>query len=334
MELATLKQVHTNPVYASYFADPFVWKVSEVYYAIGTGEAEAEGRAVGKIFPVLQSTDFYTWQPASSAMDRPDKRLGENFWAPEVAARDDKFYLYYSVGQGDKNHQIRVAISENAAGPYRDSGKSLISPEQCAFAIDAHPFKDDDGQWYLFYARDFLDMDSGNRAGTGLMVARMRTMFELDGPGKVVCRPRFEWQRFQSNRRMYGETWDWHTVEGPCVRKHEGKYYCFFSGGRWEDESYGVDYVVADHPTGPFESDGGEAEPRVLQTIPGQVIGPGHNSIVTGPDGETEYIVYHAWDKTMKARRMFIDKLRWTPQGPRCDGPTLSHKDPGSAVPE
>ncbi len=328
MELATAKQVHTNPVYSNYFADPFVWKVGEVYYAIGTGEPEAEGRTIGKIFPVLQSSDFYTWQPASSALERPDPELGANFWAPEVAAAEDKFYLYYSVGHGDKYHQLRVGVSDNAPGPFRDTGKSLLSPESCAFAIDPHPFRDDDGKWYLFYARDFLDTQGGNRAGTGLMVAPLRAMTELESEGQMILRPRHDWQRFQSNRPKHGGIWDWHTVEGPFVTKHDGRYYCFFSAGRWENDTYGVDYAVADEPTGPYSHAAGENGPRVLRTVPGHVLGPGHNSIITGPDGETDYIIYHAWDKDMKVRRMFIDKLSWTADGPRCDGPTWGRHEP------
>ena len=37
-----------------------------------------------------------------------------------------------------------------------------------------------------------------------------------------------------------------------------------------------------------------------------------------GPDGN-DYIVYHAWDVKMTARRMFIDRLVWTNDGPRCE---------------
>src|SRR3712207_6961952 len=51
--------------------------------------------------------------------------------------------------------------------------------------------------------------------------------------------------RSLADRPMYGEIYDWHTLEGPCVRKHENRYYCFYSGGRWETDSYGVDYGVA-----------------------------------------------------------------------------------------
>src|SRR5438270_177715 len=120
MTVPSGKPTHINPVYGSYFADPFVWKYQDVYYAIGTGELEASGRTVGKIFPVLQSLDFLQWQPASSALERPDRALGENFWAPEIARAGDTFYLYYSVGHGDKHHQLRVAAGDSPQGPYHD----------------------------------------------------------------------------------------------------------------------------------------------------------------------------------------------------------------------
>ena len=73
---------------------------------------------------------------------------------------------------------------------------------------------------------------------------------------------------------------------------------------------------------GPWEDSGSESGPRILRTAPDQVHGPGHNSIVKGPDRKTDYIVYHAWDPLLTARRMFIDRLEWTPDGPRCGGPT------------
>jgi beta-xylosidase len=322
MEIAHPKFVRTNPTYGSYFADPFVWKVGDEYYAIGTGALEAGGQTLGKIFPVLQSDDFFQWKFASNALLRPNPSLGTHFWAPEVVQRDDKFYLYYSVGHGDRNHQLRVAISESPQGPYRDCEKSLLNPSDCPFAIDPHPFQDDDGQWYLFYARDFLDVTPKWRAGTALMVARMNNMTELENEGKVVIRARSDWQRFQANRPMYDKVWDWHTIEGPFLRKHAGRYYCFYSGGRWENETYGVDYCVSDHVAGPYSDEGNESGPRVLRTVPGHVIGPGHACVATGPDGETEFLVYHAWDKDMKARQMFIDRLVWTDEGPRCEGPT------------
>ena len=307
--------VQWRPVFAEYFADPFVWRHEGQYFAIGTGEKEAAGTVGETIFPLLRSNDLFHWEPAGQALQRPDASLGANFWAPEVAWHDGNFFLYYSVGHGDKNHQLRVAISRAPLGPYHDHG-SVLSPELCSFAIDPHPFRDRDGQWYLFYARDFLDSSETSRAGTALMVTRLSQMLTADGPGKVVLRARCNWQRFQAQRQMYGHEFDWHTLEGPCVHYHQGRYYCLYSGGCWENESYGVDYGVSENVLGPYTDEGNEHGPRMLRTIPGQLIGPGHNSLIQGPDKKT-HIVFHAWDAERTARRMFIEELTWTSEGPR-----------------
>jgi GH43 family beta-xylosidase len=185
----------------------------------------------------------------------------------------------------------------------------LLAPATHPFAIDASPFRDEDGQWYLFFARDYLDTVDG-RAGTALAVAPLKTMTEVGAPPRTVLRARYDWQRFQANRPMYGGVYDWHTLEGPCVLKRGGRYICFYSAGRWENETYGVDYAIAEHVLGPY-SDGANARgPRVLRTIPGRLVGPGHNSVMTGPDG-ADWIVYHAWDAGMTSRRTFIQPLRW-----------------------
>jgi beta-xylosidase len=98
--------------------------------------------------------------------------------------------------------------------------------------------------------------------------------------------------------------------------RHDNRYYCFYSGGRWENDTYGVDYGVSDNVLGPYSDSGNESGPRVLRTQPGQWIGPGHNSCIVGPDGN-DYLVFHAWDARMTLRRMFIARLIWTSSGPR-----------------
>ncbi len=306
------------PAWDGYFADPFVWRAGGAYWAVGTGPAEAAGAVAERVFPLLRSPDLVRWERLGSALVRPDPALGDSFWAPEVAERDGVFHLYYSVGFADARHQLRVATSREPAGPYHDAGVGLTDSASCPFAIDPHPFVDTDGRWWLFHARDFLDTPGDARAGTALVVQELETMTRLaSGPPTVVLRARHEWQRFLADRPMYGRRFDWHTLEGPCVRRHAGRYWCFYSGGRWESDCYGVDYAVADHVLGPYVDAGSERGPRVLRTVAGRLLGPGHNSIVVGPDG-AERIVYHAWDADMRARRMYVGRLVWTPDGPRC----------------
>jgi hypothetical protein len=306
-----------QPAYDRYFADPFVWRHGGEWFAVGTGPAEAAGAIRGShVFPLLRSTDFRTWRSVGAALARPAAALGDSFWAPEVACADGGFHLYYSVGFGDAGHHLRVAQATLPQGPYRDVG-ALTDPARCRFAIDPHPFRDRDGTWWLFHARDFLDADDRVRAGTALVAQRLEGMTRLaPDPPVVVLRAHHDWQRFRADRPLYGRRFDWHTLEGPCVRRHAGRYWCLYSAGRWDSATYGVDYAVADAVTGPWSDAGSERGPRLLRTIPRHLIGPGHTSIVEGPD-DVEQLAFHAWDVAMHARRMFLAPLRWQPDGPR-----------------
>jgi hypothetical protein len=56
---------YTGPVHEAYFADPFVWRQGDRYYAIGTAAAEAAGEVRDRVFPVMFSDDLFEgWQPA------------------------------------------------------------------------------------------------------------------------------------------------------------------------------------------------------------------------------------------------------------------------------
>ena len=214
-------------------------------------------------------------------------------------------------------------------GPFLDCGKLLV-PDQ-PFSIDAHPFRDADGQWYLFYCVDFLEFDGDWRIGTGIVADRLLDMCTLAGEPRVVVRPHQDWHVFRKDRAMYGAVYDWHTVEGPAVLAHEGSYYCFYSGGAWERDNYGVSYVVAEHPLGPYRlpEDGHEA--LLMRSPPGgELPGPGHNAFTVSPNGRETWIVYHAWDPGRTTRRMCIDRLDWVDGRPVTQGPTWTEQ-PGPA---
>lgn len=305
-----------KPVYEPYFADPFVWYADGAYYAIGTGEAEANGinPDAARVIPLLTSPDLQNWRSLGGALAQNEHTRGRQVWAPEVGrGTDGAFYLYYSTGSP---HQLRVARSESPEGAYVDCGVWLTGTERdIPFAIDATVFRDDDGAAYLFYARDYLDTNGGYHAGTAIAVDRLETMTQLAGQETPALRGRHDWTLFQANRRMNGKTWDWHTLEGAHVRKRHGRYWLLFSGAAWESANYGVDYAVADAVRGPYFGEATD-KPRLLSTELTGLAGPGHCSVVTAPDG-TDYLVYHAWNDAHTKRQMFIEPLLWTSDGPR-----------------
>ena len=304
---------YTNPVHPLPFPDPFVLAVDGTYYAYASDLDPARDRAI----EVLRSEDLIHWTPVGRVRQRLDLPTSQQYWAREVAFAERSYFVYYTTGVEDRYHQVRVAVADTPTGPFRDEGRILTGDDP--FTIDAHPFRDVDGQWYLFYARDFLD---GERVGTAIVVDRLVDMRTLAGERRTVLRASADWQVFRKNREMYGAVYDWYTIEGPFVVRRDGRYWLFYSGGAWTEPNYGISYAVADAPVGPYVepvSDG----PALIRSVPGRVVGPGHNCVVRGPGG-ADYLVYHAWDAARTARRMYVDPLEWTSDGPRTAAPTYT----------
>jgi arabinan endo-1,5-alpha-L-arabinosidase len=303
------QRTYRNPVYAGYFADPFVLRWGDRYVAYGTGSV-----IDGLVFETLVSADLVTWERVGGALRPVLSEFGSTYWAPEVVEADGRFWLYYSVGHEDAGHQIRVAAASSPFGPFVDEGVNLTPHER--FAIDPHPFRDDDGTWYLYYARDVLD---GERVGTQIAADVLPTMTSAAGRPRQILAASADWQLYERNRWIYGGRYDWHTLEGPTVQRRGGAYYLMYSGGSWLGPGYAVAWARSDHPLGPWREPSGDA--RLLATEPGRVRGPGHNSIVTTRGG-SDLIVYHAWDESATRRLMCIDPLTWDLDGPHTSGPS------------
>lgn len=314
-----------NPVWPGYCADPHVVKFHGTYYAFGTYRPVKDTPGIeipprdGKKFVLLRSQDLSSWEYLGGALEPvPFINYEEDYWAPEVAFARDKFWMYYSCPgqwQGEWYHRLRVAVSDSPEGPFRDSGK-LLFPEE-GFTIDASPFRDPKtGQWYLYFAKDYME----GRCGTGTAVVPLADdMVTPAGPVRPVAIASADWQISARDRKMYGRTVPfWHTVEGAHVVLHDGRYYCFYSGGDWQGEFYGVAYAVADHPLGPWQ-DAGTLRGACVLKRQGKTIGPGHNSVVLSPDGQTHLCAYHAWDEHRVARQLCLDPIQWTPDGPKVE---------------
>lgn len=289
-------QTYTNPVYSSSFPDPYVLKFQGEYFAYCTGFA-----AEGTVFGILRSQDLVTWTEVGGAM-LPLESGPPFYWAPEVTYAGGQFYLYYSAGN-ETLMEIRVAVSDRPDGGFKDSGQRLTSQD---FAIDAHVFTDTDGTRYMFYATDFLEH---TYMGTGTVVDKMVDWFTLEGRPRPVTRARYDWQVYDPVRKEKGGV-RWHTVEGPFVLKRKGLYYEMFSGGNWQNISYGVGFAVTDDIGRNREwkqfADGKKVLP-ILRTLPGKVIGPGHNSVIRGPNNRELYCVYHRW--VNDARVLAVDRM-------------------------
>jgi len=297
-------------LFDGYFADPFVLRDGESWIAYGTDPTAPRG---DRVFEALVSDDLREWSSRGEVLRRPDDSLGSDFWAPEVVLRDNAYWMYYSVGHGIDGHHIRVARADSPLGPFVDVGEPLTP--RGSFAIDAHPFQDTNGDWYLFYARDVL---TGDRPGTSIAVDRLPSPTAVAGTPVPVIEPFADWQLYERDRLIYGSRYNWHTLEGPSVVFRAGRYWMTYSGGSWEGAGYGVAWASAPHPLGQW-TPAPESAPRLLETG-GDLLGPGHNSLTTDLDGR-DVIVFHSWDPSRSRRQLHTSGVLFDQDGPRLDAP-------------
>jgi hypothetical protein len=106
---------------------------------------------------------------------------------------------------------------------------------------------------------------------------------------------------------------EWFWNEGPTVLRRRGRYVQMYSGGWYGDASYGVGFAAADSPRGPWV----KAPHNPVFVSGSRITGPGHHCVTTGPDGVTPYAVYHGYVDGRPGRKVHVDRLRWSTEGPR-----------------
>jgi beta-xylosidase len=306
-EPETTGETFQNPVFRHDFPDPGIIKVDGTYYGYATN-------AAGRNVQVATSPNLVDWDLQRDALPALPAwaQLGGSFvWAPEVIQIGDTFVLYFTARDKTTDRQcIGVATSETPDGRFASFGEGpLVCQADEGGSIDASPFRDEDGQLYLYWKND------GNCCGipTYLYGQPLST----DGLSLVE-----EPVRLVRN----DEPWEGAVVEAPTMWKHDDAYYLFFSANSYAGADYAVGYANCSSPLGPCED---VPENPILSTAFDQnppVIGPGHQTIVQDEDGDT-WLVYHAWEVTSagtKASRRFLwlDRLVWEDGIPVVLGPT------------
>lgn len=244
-------------------ADPDVMAAEGRYWIYPTG---------GDGLFAWSSADMMSWRRGPALLWQRDIAWIEDdgapvhhLWAPDMAAANGRYYLYYSVGpQNPTPSRIGVAICASPSGPCKDSGKPLVTGGDGFEAIDPAVFVDPaTGTRYLY---------AGGSAGATLRLWTLKPdLVTIEQELAVETPPSF--------------------TEGAFMHERDGIYYLSYSSGRWNRSDYQVHYATASSPIGPWRYRG------PILVSEGDLKGPGHHSFIADPrDGEL-HIVYHRWER-------------------------------------
>lgn len=274
-------------------ADPHAMFVGKSLWVFPTGGPGGSWEA--DRFGAFSSRNLVTWRSRGEILRRDqirwikDDGATQHFlWAPGVATRNGKWFLYYSVGPQDPTpSRIGVAVASHPQGPYRDSGEPLVTGGSGYEAIDPMVFVDPkSGKPYLY---------AGGSAGAKLRVWQLNRDMVSIAREIPVEQP----QNF---------------TEGAFMHKRGNTYYLSYSHGHWNGPDYSIHYSTSLSPTGPWRYRG------AILTSDARHQGPGHHSFVRTAKGEW-LIVYHRWElppgpAPLKGeRQVAIDRIRYAPDG-------------------
>jgi len=286
----TQKKTSGNPIAQGWYADPEGAVFDHCYWVYPTYSAPYSEQLH---FDAFSSPDLVNWTKhpnVLTAINVPWARYA--MWAPAVIRKDGKYYFFFSANDVHKGETggIGVAVSDRPDGPFRDVlGHPLIGDiVNGAQPIDQFVFRDDDGQYYMYYG------------GWGhCNIAKL-----ADNLLSLVPFP---------DGTTYKEVTPDQYVEGPFMMKRRGNYYFMWSEGGWGGPDYCVAYAISDSPFGPFRRVG-----KILQQDSSVATGAGHHSVIKGPGKDEWYIVYHRrplGETDANHRVTCIDRLRFDRHG-------------------
>jgi beta-xylosidase len=316
---ATASSHAANPIVRGWYADPEI-RIFDGQYWIYPTYSDDDGtpdrsksftpeqqrmRAQSKLIwaPYLKTTfinafsspDLVHWTKHSHVLDVENVLWAAYaVWAPSAIEHQGKYYLFFGANDIKSNAQvggIGVAVSDHPGGPFKDAlGRPLVGEiRNGAQPIDQMVFKDDDGQFYMYYG--------------GWQHANVVKL----APDLLSVVP------FADGTTFKEITPDPEYVEGPFMAKRKGMYYFMWSEGDWTGPGYSVAYAMSPSPFGPFKRIG-----KILQQDSNVARGAGHHSVVNIPGTDDWYIVYHRRPLTEvdgNHRELAIDHMYFNEDG-------------------
>jgi len=291
--------VNNNPVLNGYYADPEILYSNKTskYYIYPTSDGFTGWS--GTYFKTFSSTDLITWKDEGVILDlaKDVNWAKKNAWAPTIAEKkvngDYKYYYYFTAAQ-----KIGVAVADNPAGPFKDSGFALIAKKPAGIKggqeIDPDVFTDPKtGKSYLYWGNGYM------------AVAQLNDdMVSIDTTSLKIITPNASFR------------------EGTEVFYRKGKYYFLWSEDDTRSENYRVRYGYADAPTGKITIP--ENNLILSKDVAKGIYGTGHNSVIQLADKDEWYMVYHRFTRpqgiTMGRaagynREVCIDKMFFNADG-------------------
>lgn len=296
----------TNPIADG--ADPWVFKKGNRYYYSSSGRGGIYVSQSDKLTDLGERVQV--WKAPETGWN-----IG-NIWAPEIHFMSGKWYIYYTAGAnkgGPFIHQrsgVLQSVTDDPFGAYVDkgmlyTGDNIQDPGSVKWAIDLTPFRMN-GQLYAVWSGWEENADT-DKTKQHLYIARMSNPWTISSNRVKISSPTEPWET--------GGPLD--LNEGPeMLKKNEKAFIIYSARESWLKEYRLAQLALADTLLNPMQPENWVKSGPVFEGTE-EVLGVGHCSFTTSPDGTEDWIFYHSkkaeepgWDRNIR-----LQKFTWTADG-------------------
>jgi GH43 family beta-xylosidase len=272
-----IETTFTNPLLNG--ADPWVYLKDGTYYYLHTMGNSIRLWKTDALSKIASAQAVTVFTPTSG---QPNSR---NIWAPEIFFLDNKWYIYYTAGNGeDRSQRTWVLENSNAdptTGTWVDKGR-IFSTDRDFWAIDGTVLEYNNSRYFLWAGRpDVNNVDLTQK----IYIAKMSNPWTLEGSSTLLTSPQFQWER-----NGFG------VNEAPQVLTINNKVFMTYSASFCGTDDYALGMLSLNQNGNPLNiNDWVKRDQPVFTKKPQSgAYGPGHNSFFKSPDGKENWIIYHA----------------------------------------
>jgi len=280
-------QTFTNPVLPS-GPDPYSFYKDGYYYYTHTTARNISLWKSSTIEGLKDAERKIIWTPPKTGP------YSKNLWAPEVMFLQGKWYAYFAA-DGGSNISHRMYVLENSsADPMQGEWifKGQITDATNKWAIDGDVIEHR-GKLYMVWSGWEGDINGKQE----IYIAKLKNPWTVDGSRVKISTPEFEWEKHGDLNEPNLKHVD--VNEGPQFLVHNNKIFVVYSGsGCWTDH-YALGLLSASAKSDLLDSRSWtkSKDPLFKTSVDNAVYSPGHNSFFKSPDGNEDWILYHANDK-------------------------------------
>ncbi|PVH92056.1 glycoside hydrolase family 43 protein [Periconia macrospinosa] len=194
--------------------------------------------------------------------------VSKQLWAPDAAAKNGKYYLYFPARDKHDIFRIGVAVGDTPEGPFKPEPE----PIQGSFSIDPASFVDDDGQAYLYfgglwggqlqcYANTEFDASQlgANEPSSGPALSAKVAKLTPDMLSFASAVTDVQLLDAETAQPIAATDHARRFFEAAWLHKYNGKYYFSYSTG----DTHFLAYGIGDSPLGPFTYAGRILDPVI-----------------------------------------------------------------------